>query len=572
MSKKKILIIDDEELIRHSLKTDFTAAGFIVSIAENGEEGLQQFSQDHYDAVLTDLMMADMDGIEVLKEIKKKSPETVVIILTGFANVNSAISALRSGADDFLNKPCSTDDILIRLEREFEKKDLLAKIKENEEKLRSITETANDAIIMINSRGEATFWNKAAERIFGYTEKDILGKKLHDILVPETYQKDYSKNFQTFALTGAGPAIGTTIELFALNSKGEEFPIELSLSSVKLDSEWHAVGIVKDISRRWLAEKTLRENEAQYRQFIEGTDNLVCQVDTRGKFTFVNHMSHPFFGLEPKKCLGRSLFDFIHDEDRQNTEAAFNDIIQGRRERITLENRIVNAIGETHDMLWTINHHCDEDNEIIAVNSTARDITERKESEKQIWKLANFDVLTGLPNRALFMERLSQSIFQSTRTGKLLCLMFIDLDNFKNVNDSLGHQAGDELLVEVAHRLQYCLRKTDTIARLGGDEFTVILTNIAQRADAEPIIDQLLQALARPFILSQDKEIHITASIGVTFCPDDATDEQTLMRYADAAMYRAKGSGKNRSAHFSPSLDHDFNPQVCLPFPPKSAS
>lgn len=556
MSNKKILIIDDEELIRHSLKTDLSAVGFTVSLAENGKEGLKKFKVDHHDAVLTDLMMAGMDGIDVLKKVKEEAPETVVIILTGFANVNSAISALRSGADDFLNKPCSTEDILIRLEREFEKKDLIARIKENEAKLRAITQTANDAIIMVNSSGEATFWNKAAERIFGYTEQEILGKDIHKRLVPETYMKAYSEHFHTFSLTGTGPVIDKTTELFALNKEGKEFPIELSLSSVRIDSEWHAVGIIKDISRRWLAEKTLRENEAQYRQFIEGTDNLVCQVDTRGKFTFVNHMAHPFFGLEPKKCLGRSLFDFIHPEDRQSTEELFNDIVQGKRERITLENRILNAIGETHDMLWTMNHHYDdENNSIVAVNSTARDITERKESEKQIWKLANFDVLTGLPNRALFMERLSQAIFQSTRTGKLLCLMFIDLDNFKNVNDSLGHQAGDDLLVEVAQRLNYCLRQTDTIARLGGDEFTVILTNITQQSDAEPVIRQLLQSLARPFIVGRDNEVHITASIGVTFCPDDATDEQTLMRYADTAMYRAKGSGKNRSAHFSPSLD-----------------
>lgn len=555
MNNKKVLIIDDEELIRHSLKTDLSAVGFTVSLAENGEEGLRKFKRDHHDAVLTDLMMAGMDGIDVLKRVKEESPETVVIILTGFANVNSAISALRSGADDFLNKPCSTEDILIRLEREFEKKDLIARIKENEAKMRAITETANDAIIMVNSKGESTFWNKAAEKIFGYTEQEILGKDLHKLLVPEAYMKAYSEHFQTFSLTGTGPVIDKTTELFALNKDGNEFPIELSLSSVQIDSEWHAVGIVKDISRRWLAEKALRENEAQYRQFIEGTDNLVCQVDTRGKFTFVNHMAHPFFGLEPQKCLGRSLFDFIHPEDMPSTEEMFNDLVQGNRERITMENRILNAIGETHDMLWTMNHHYDENNRIVAINSTARDITERKESEKQIWKLANFDVLTGLPNRALFMERLSQAIFQSTRTGKLLCLMFIDLDNFKNVNDSLGHQAGDELLVEVAHRLNYCLRKTDTIARLGGDEFTVILTNITQQSDAEPVIRQLLQSLARPFIVNKDNEVHITASIGVTFCPDDATDEQTLMRHADTAMYRAKGSGKNRSAHFSPSLD-----------------
>jgi diguanylate cyclase (GGDEF)-like protein len=133
--------------------------------------------------------------------------------------------------------------------------------------------------------------------------------------------------------------------------------------------------------------------------------------------------------------------------------------------------------------------------------------------------------------------------------------MFIDLDNFKDVNDTLGHQAGDELLIEVASRLKYCLRKTDTIARLGGDEFTVILTNIVKKSDAEPLVSQLLQSLARPFIVGRDNEVHITASIGVTFCPDDATDEQTLMRNADVAMYKAKGRGKNRSAYFTLALD-----------------
>lgn len=555
MNGKKILIIDDEDLIRHSLKTDLTGAGYIVSTAANGEDGLEKFREERHDAVLTDLMMADMDGIEVLKAIKKTLPETVVIILTGFANVNSAISALRSGADDFLNKPCSTDDILIRLDREFEKKSLIAQIKENEAKFRSITETANDAIIMINSKGEVTFWNKAAEKIFGYSEAKMMGQELHNYVLPATYEKAYQENFQTFSLTGTGPLLDTTTELFALNNEGVEFPIEISMSSVKINDEWHAVGIVKDISRRWFAEKTLRENEAQYRQFIEGTDNLVCQVDTKGKFTFTNHMAHTFFGLETKKCIGRSLFDFIHPDDRQNTEEIFNNITQGKRQRLTLENRIVNSSGTMHDMLWTINHHLDENGQIVAVNATARDITERKKSEKQIWKLANFDLLTGLPNRGLFMERLSQGIFQSTRTQKLLCLMFIDLDNFKDVNDTQGHQAGDQLLVEVAKRLLYCLRKTDTIARLGGDEFTVILTNIVKPADVEPVVNQILQSLARPFIVGHDVEVEVTASIGITFCPNDATDEQTLMRNADIAMYRAKSDGKNRSAFYTVAME-----------------
>ncbi len=428
-----VLVIDDEEIIRQSVNRDLSDAGYDVTTATGGWEGLALFRQEEFDAVITDLVMDDMDGIEVLEKIKKLSPKTVVIILTGFANVNATTSALRIGADDFISKPCSADDLKLRLTRSLEKQVLAARIKESEEK---------------------------------------------------------------------------------------------------------------------------------YRQFIEGTNNLVLQINPEGLCTFVNHAARNILGIEPDDCVGHSILDFIHPDDRSATEEIFQALLRGEQQNLTLENRILNIKGGIHDMLWTINLHHGSDGRVKAINSTVRDITERKESENQIWQLANFDVLTDLPNRSLFMERLDQAINQSNRTGSLLCLMFIDLDNFKNVNDSLGHQAGDELLVEVARRLENCLRKTDTIARLGGDEFTVILTNIREQDDVIPLTRQILRTLANSFHVANGHEVFVSGSIGLTFCPSDASDAQTLMKNADTAMYRAKDSGRNAFAFYTRSLDQEIKQQI----------
>lgn len=428
-----VLVIDDEEIIRQSVYRDLSDAGYAVTTAASGQEGIDLFKENEHDAVITDLVMDDIDGIEVLKQIKKSNPRTVVIILTGFANVSATTSALRIGADDFISKPCSAADLNIRLTRAMEKQVLAARIRESEEK---------------------------------------------------------------------------------------------------------------------------------YRQFIEGTDNLVLQINPEGLCTFVNHAARNILGVEPDDCIGHSILDFIHPDDRSATEKVFQALLSGSQENLTLENRILNINGGVHDMLWTINLHHGVDGRVKAINSTVRDITERKESENQIWKLANFDVLTGLPNRSLFTERLNQSINQSNRTGNLLCLMFIDLDNFKNINDSLGHHAGDELLVEVAPRLQNCLRKTDTIARLGGDEFTVILTNIRKQDDVIPLARQILRTLSNPFHVANGHEVFVSGSIGITFCPSDARDAQTLMKNADTAMYRAKDSGRNAFAFYTRSLDQEINQQI----------
>ncbi len=185
-----------------------------------------------------------------------------------------------------------------------------------------------------------------------------------------------------------------------------------------------------------------------------------------------------------------------------------------------------------------------------AVACTARDISERKASEERIRHNANYDQLTDLPNRGLFRERLELELRHSARTGLPLALLFIDLDGFKEVNDRLGHAAGDELLQQVGRRIQGCVRDTDMVARLGGDEFTVILTDITQPMHVETLCRKILTKLSQPFRLKAG-QAGISASIGVTGYPSDAATLDELIRNADAAMYEAKNAGRNRFRVFT---------------------
>ncbi|WP_168204731.1 EAL domain-containing protein [Noviherbaspirillum sp. UKPF54] len=187
------------------------------------------------------------------------------------------------------------------------------------------------------------------------------------------------------------------------------------------------------------------------------------------------------------------------------------------------------------------------------MTGTVTDISQKKESDELIWRQANFDALTGLPNRRLFRDRLDQEVRKAPRSPHTMSLMFIDLDRFKEVNDLLGHDAGDRLLVEAAQRLTACVRKSDTVARLGGDEFTVILTELVDMAHVEDVAQKILRALARPFFINQ-QTVYISGSVGITMFEADASTAEQLITNADQAMYAAKHAGRNQFRYFTPSM------------------
>ena len=196
---------------------------------------------------------------------------------------------------------------------------------------------------------------------------------------------------------------------------------------------------------------------------------------------------------------------------------------------------------------------------VEAIVGTARNVTERKALEEINWHKANYDLLTGLPNRRLFGDRLAQAVKHAERSNAPFALLFIDLDRFKEVNDTLGHEVGDLLLQHVANRLGSCVREADTVARLGGDEFTVILQDLLEAGHVEIVAAKILKELATPFQINNDT-LHLSGSIGITLCPQDARSAEQLIKHADQAMYVAKNEGRNRFHFFSSTPEQSVGP------------
>ncbi|PZV00681.1 MAG: sensor domain-containing diguanylate cyclase [Leptolyngbya sp.] len=275
-------------------------------------------------------------------------------------------------------------------------------------------------------------------------------------------------------------------------------------------------------------------------------------LDLEGRFVYANKATTDLFALEPEAILGKSTFDLgfpFASDFQHNLEKVMADqsIYRGK-----FVHRFASGQGERFEYLLA--PVLDEHQNTEAAVCISRDITEQAIAEEKIWHSAHHDLLTGLPNRRLFLDRLEQEVKQAKRDRLPLAVLFMDLDGFKGVNDLLGHEVGDHLLSEVAKRLTGCVRESDTVARLGGDEFTVILTGAEHRQDVELVAQKILDALAISFPIAQQL-VQITVSIGITFYPQDASSPFALLEAADQAMYKAKTFGSNHMCFFDERLN-----------------
>lgn len=293
------------------------------------------------------------------------------------------------------------------------------------------------------------------------------------------------------------------------------------------------------------------EKESQSRLFstvLAASPDQIFIFDLERQFAFVNKTGLDIYEMTQETLIGKTYLDL------QLTFA--EEIHQWLKKVIDTEKKIIGEIvhlskaGQKRVFEYILAPVLNKNHQVEAVVCTSRDITERKMTEEFSWHKANYDVLTGLPNRRLFQDRLEQGIKHADRTGLPLALMFIDLDYFKAVNDVHGHHAGDDLLQQVSKRVNACVRKADTVARIGGDEFTVILTDVASIDHIKILSQKIVQELAKPFNL-KDKAANISCSLGVTFYPMDAATPRGLLKNADEAMYKAKGAGRNQVSFFS---------------------
>jgi diguanylate cyclase (GGDEF)-like protein/PAS domain S-box-containing protein len=304
--------------------------------------------------------------------------------------------------------------------------------------------------------------------------------------------------------------------------------------------------LITDITERWRAENMVRQSEERMRKFAEATDEAIV-FHRDGVIIDGNEALSRLTGYPVSEVLGLSIFSFICPEFRP---IALEYTRSGREDPYEVSichkdghSIAVEVVGKTMPLHLA-------DYRIVVV----RDITARKQAQEREAFMALHDTLTQLPNRRYLMEQLTLQLSLAHRRGGRAAVLFVDLDHFKTVNDSLGHHAGDQLLCEVAHRLTHCVRSTDVVARLGGDEFVVLLTEIQSPSDAAQVADNLLEAMQSAFTL-EHLPVTMSPSIGISLYPEDGTTGDVLLRCADAAMYHAKESGRGNRQFFQPGMD-----------------
>ncbi|TFW33107.1 putative bifunctional diguanylate cyclase/phosphodiesterase [Massilia horti] len=297
--------------------------------------------------------------------------------------------------------------------------------------------------------------------------------------------------------------------------------------------------------------EALERSEERFRRIVHCADEGIWEVDAFGRTTFVNPKMAALLGYPIEDILDQPLSRFMDEEGKALLERSI-----ARRRQGLVERHELKFIPKDGSAMWVsvaTNAIFDPSGRYLGALALVSDITQQRASAERIWHQANFDELTGLPNRHMFRDRMRQEMRKADRSAAFLALLYIDLDRFKEVNDRLGHAMGDLLLAEAARRIAGCVRASDTLARLGGDEFTVLLAGLERVGSVDRIAQSIIDALAKPFVLAGE-QAEISASIGIALYPPDAREMADLIAHADQAMYASKKAGRNRYSYFTPDL------------------
>jgi len=430
----------------------------------------------------------------------------------------------------------------------------LRRLQSDSEKLRGLFELSPLGIALNDLNGRYVEFNDAFRRICGYSAEELRNLD-YWALTPKKYQTEEAAQLQEIGSTGHyGP-----YEKEYLRKDGSLVPLCLNGMLVKgSDNQQYIWSIVEDISARKHAEEEMKIAALVYQASNEG----MMVLDADNNIISINPAFTAITGYSAAEAIGKNPKILIPDkQNNSNYEAVWQALETTGNWQGELWSRHKN--GETYVQWLSINSIYHDNGSLHRRVGMFSDITEKKQHDDLIWRQANYDVLTDLPNRQMVRNRLKEEIKKSLRTRKPIALLFIDLDRFKEVNDALGHDIGDFLLIDAAGRMLSCVRETDTVGRLGGDEFMIILNELDEIDCIERIARKLLDSLAAPYRLN-DELAYISASIGITVYPQDAADLPALLRNADQAMYAAKRQGRNCFHYYTPALQDRANARVRL--------
>lgn len=414
-------------------------------------------------------------------------------------------------------------------------------VQKSEAKLRVIMDNMTDLIAVLDVAGVAQYASASHEKVLGLTEGRLQGKVVFEWVHPEDLPHVQAR-FKEMIVS----KMPCLVEFRIKHQNGHYVWFEAKGTPIINEDEMIESIVVtsREITMRKRTEQMLRESEARYRLIAEHTMDLIYVLDVEGTLTYASPSNQVVLGLREHEMIGTPFHNLIHLEDRYSSHQNFQHVLQ-YKETCSYEVRMKNKYG---DDLWfelkcvpTFDSHGAVENVVFV----ARDISARKQYEKKLEKLALYDTLTEVPNRRIFSEHLSKAKSRAKRQKQKFAVLYMDLDRFKWINDTMGHDVGDRLLRGFAERVQECIREEDRLYRLGGDEFTIILTDIHQPEDIAVIAERILEKLQRSWIIGEHEFI-ITSSIGISIYPEDGDDEDTLVKHADETLYQAKKGGKNQ--------------------------
>jgi diguanylate cyclase (GGDEF)-like protein/PAS domain S-box-containing protein len=429
------------------------------------------------------------------------------------------------------------------------------KLRHEEQRFRALAEQSSDIIVLVNREGIITYENPAVERYLGLKAEERIGVSIFERIHPD----DLKLSIDTFnTLSKDINAPDPHFEIRLRNRNGSWHTFELVGSKMIHENVVEYVILnLRDITERKQAEsqreaalEALRQSEEKYRSILETIQEGYFEVDFAGNFTFFNDSLYRNLGYSKEELMGMNNRQYTDKEHSKKLFQTFNKVYNTGEPTERFDWQIIRKDGTKRYVESSVSLQKDSSGKPAGFRGIVRDVTERKQIEQQLNHIATHDTLTGLPNRMLFIDRLGVALAQSKRNRHKLAVMMLDLDNFKNVNDTLGHMVGDQLLKEVGYRLSGLLRQNDTVARLGGDEFIVLLSDLERMEDVIRVAEIILKAFKQLFVCGNHK-LTSSTSIGIAVYPDDGNDIDSLLKNSDMAMYFVKMHGRNNYKFFA---------------------
>ncbi len=543
----RLLYVQGDADMADALQREMQHAGMEVVQVCDTAAALSRLEQQTFDLAVFDYSLPDGDGLQLQRVISELKPRLPTVMISGAGDERIAVEAMKLGVKEYLVKDeagsylkllPSIIEREIRVSRLQQEKDHAQRaLADSEARFFSAFENTPLGMAIMDLAGRLQQVNSALCDLLGSRHEELLGSQLIDAVYPDDHKA--LRHAVRYLLNGELPSV--QLESRFLRRDGELIWGMLYLGLVKADvtSPPEVIAQLMDITQR----KCDEESQRQAAVVFDNTSEGLLVTDSEGIILAVNRALCETCGYGADELVGKTPAVLKSGAyESAFYEAMWYALKQDGGWRGEIKNR--RKSGEIYSAWATITGVSDPDGSIEQYVAVYSDVSILKASEERFQHLAHHDVLTGLPNRLLLHARLEHALERAQRKHRSVALLFIDLDQFKPVNDMLGHDVGDELLREVARRLQETVRKEDTVARLGGDEFVVLLEGLEAKEDAVHIAEKLLAALNRSIFL-RDHQVMIGASIGIAFFPDEAADSAALFKLADERMYQAKEQGRN---------------------------